>query len=417
MTDRRFDIVLFGATGFTGELVAEYLAKHAPRTLRWALAGRNEEKLERVRSRLAAIESSVADMPILIADGLDRASLEALVPQAKVVCTTVGPYLKYGAELAAACARHGTHYCDLTGEVPFMRASIDANDEAAKASGARIVHACGFDSIPSDLGVHMVWDHAKRVHGRPLAWAKSFVGPTKGTASGGTVASMIAIMDLVSKDASARRLVLDPHALDPRCGERRRERTKRAGIHFDADAGAWVGPFFMAVVNAPVVRRSDALLDHAYGPSFRYTEEMRFGRGPRGFVKAYGLLSGLGALMGAASVPVTRGLLVKTVLPKPGEGPSRAAIENGFFKWRILAETDADGGGRGARVEGRIEAKGDPGYGATALMLGEAALALALDEAELPARAGVLTPATAMGMVLVERLRRAGMVFEVGEAA
>ncbi len=412
MTDRRFDIVLFGATGFTGRLVAEYLAESGPRDLRWALAGRSREKLESVRRDLGSLASHAADLPILVADANDEASLAALVPQTKVVCTTVGPYLKYGAKLVAACARSGTHYCDLTGEVPFMRASIDANDEAAKASHARIVHACGFDSIPSDLGVHMVWDHAKRTLGRGLGRVKSFVGPTRGSASGGTIASMMAIVELASRDPETRRLVLDSHALDPVRTKRKRE--KRGGVHHDADAGSWVAPFFMAVVNGPVVRRSHALLGDGYGASFEYSEEMTFRKGPAGFAKAYAFMSGLGAFTAAAAVPQLRALLGRTVLPKPGEGPSREAIDRGFFKWRIVAETEPDATGKSARVVGRIEGKRDPGYGATAKMLGEAALCLALDEAELGHRHGVLTPATAMGMTLVARLRRAGMVFEVG---
>jgi short subunit dehydrogenase-like uncharacterized protein len=417
MTTRRFDIVLFGATGFTGKLVAEYLAGAAPRDLRWALAGRNREKLEAVRRDLGAIASAAADLPILVADADDERALAELVPQTTVICTTVGPYMKYGAKLAAACARAGTHYCDLTGEVPFMRASIDANHEAAKASGSRIVHACGFDSIPSDLGVLMAFDHAKRVHGRGLSWAKCYAGPSRGGVSGGTVASMLTIAEEAQRDRGMRKLVFDPFGLDPE-PRRKDDGSQRdpRKVTWDEDLGAWVGPFFMGVVNSRVVRRSDALVDH-YGDGFRYTELWSFGKGARGYATASAVTYGLGATLAAAMVPATRKLLELTVLPAPGEGPSREAIERGFFKWKVLAETEPGEGGRRVRLAGRIEGKRDPGYGATARMLGEAAMCLAHDEAELPKAAGVLTPATAMGMRLVSRLRAAGMVFEIGDAA
>lgn len=417
MSDARpFDIVLFGATGFTGELVAEYLAEAAPRDLRWALAGRSRAKLEAVRQKLGSISSAHAELPILLADSHDPEALAGLASRTKVVCTTVGPYMKYGRALASACARAGTHYTDLTGEVPFMRASIDENHDAAKASGARIVHACGFDSIPSDLGVFMAWEHAQRVHGRGLKWAKCYAGPTKGGVSGGTVASMISIFEEARHDRATRKLLFDAYALDPaphRTGPDGRDPSR---VTFDHDLGTWVGPFFMGVVNSRVVRRSDALLGHAYGKDFRYTELWSFPKGPRGYAMATAMTYGIQALVLGAMVPATRSLLQRTVLPAPGEGPSREDIDRGFFKWKVLAETEPDAEGHTVRLAGRIEGKKDPGYGATARMLGEASLCLALDEAKLPPRAGVLTPATAMGTALLDRLRAAGMVFEVASA-
>jgi short subunit dehydrogenase-like uncharacterized protein len=410
MSERTFDIVLFGATGFTGKLVAEYLLLHGPRHVKWALAGRSRAKLEAVRDELAALEPRAASLALLVADTNDEASLEDLATAARVVCTTVGPYMKYGRTLASACARHGAHYCDLTGEVPFMRESIDRNDTRARESGARIVHACGYDSIPSDLGVLMVHDHAKRAWGEELAWVKMFAGETSGGVSGGTIATMLELLAAAKRDKAMRRLLGNPYALDPReeGGARRPEGSDVRGVRWDEDLRMWTGPFVMASTNTRVVRRSNALLDHAYGRAFRYSEAMSFGPGPKGFAMATAATAGLAAFFLAASAKPMRELLERTLLPSPGEGPSKAVRDKGFFVVRHIAETT---GGR--RVQARIEGKSDPGYGESAKMLGESALCLALDEAALPKRAGVLTPATAMGMPLVERLRAAKMVFDV----
>jgi len=422
MIDRTYDLILFGATGFTGKLVAEYLARSAPKDLRWAIAGRSKDKLEVVRRDLARAAPELAGLPTLVADSHDEAALDALVPKTKVICTTVGPFARYGRELARACARHGTHYCDITGEVTFIRASIDENHERATETRARIVHCCGFDSIPFDLGVHMLWHHAAD-RGQKLAWVKGFAGRMRGGLSGGTIASMMAIMEDVGRDPKLRRLLGNPYALDPDPSRRGPDRGDQRGVRFDHDLGRWTAPFVMSAINTRVVRRSNALLDGAYGPSFRYSEAQSFRAGPRGLVAAATLTAGLAGFAAAAMVPATRKLLQRTVLPAPGEGPSREERESGFFEVKLLGETaraaagSADGGGaapsRPLRLTGRVEGTSDPGYGETAKMLGESALCLALDDASLDARYGVLTPATAMGMVLVARLRRAGMVLDV----
>lgn len=399
---RPYDILVFGATGFTGKLVAEYLAKHAPAELRWAIAGRNAAKLDEVKRELGL------SVDVLVADTLDEAALDAVVPKARVVCTTVGPYLRHGKALARACARSGTHYCDLTGEVPFMRASIDENDAKAKDTRARIVHACGFDSIPFDLGVLMLWDQAQK-DGERLAWAKGFTGESSGAASGGTIATMLMLSEMAGEDRAMRRLLFDPYALDPEPGRRGPDGPDQRGVRFDADLGRWTGPWIMATINSRVVRRSNALLGGAYGEGFRYSEAMSFPAGPKGLVMASAVTAGLGAALAAVSVPALRELLADKVLPKPGEGPSKERRERGYFVVRVIAETD-----RAHRVlRGVVRGTSDPGYGETAKMLGETALCLALDEAALPERYGVLTTATAMGMRLVERLRAAGMTFAV----
>ena len=410
MTSRPYDLVLFGATGFTGKLVAEYLAAHAPADLRWALAGRSLPKLEAVRADLARISPSAASLPLVLGDSQDDASMDALAKMARVVCTTVGPYMKYGRALVAACANNGTHYCDLTGEVPFMRDTIDRHDARAKETGARIVHTCGFDSIPSDLGVRMIYEHARSL-GKKLSWVRFFAGESRGGVSGGTVASMLELLQLAKNDPQMRRVLGNPYGLDP-VPARGLDGPDQIGVRFDADMGMWTGPFVMAAVNSRVVRRSNALLGHAYGPSFRYSEVMTFGEGPKGFLAATALSAGLAAFIGAASLTPTRRLLERTVLPAPGEGPSKEKRDHGFFVIRFLAETEADNGPP-VRISARVEGKSDPGYGETAKMLSQAALCLALDGDRLAPGGGVLTPASSMGMVLVERLRAADMVFDV----
>ena len=417
MSERDHDIVLFGATGFTGKLVAEYLARAAPKGLRWAIAGRSKAKLDAVKKELVANDASLADLPILIADGLDEASLEALVPKTRVVCTTVGPFGKYGQKLAASCARHGTHYCDITGEVPFIRTSIDDNHEHAISSHARIVHCCGFDSIPFDLGVHMLWDRAQK-DSHTLAWAKGFAGKTKGSFSGGTVASMLALMEEAARDRDVRRLLGNPYGLDPdpKRSSARAASPDQRGVRYDHDLGRWTAPFVMSAINTRIVRRSNALLGGAYGKDFRYSESMSFPKGPKGLVGASMMTAGLGVFVAAAAFAPTRDLLVKRVLPKAGEGPSKEARDAGYFEVNLIAETEPDANAEKQRYVGRVVGTSDPGYGETAKMLGESALCLALDEGQLEPRFGVLTPASAMGMRLVERLRAAGMTFAVDQA-
>ncbi len=408
-----FDIVVWGATGFTGRLVAEYLAKtQDTHRARWALAGRDLGKLEKVRQGLTAIAPAFAELPLLVADARDAASLDALVPRTRVVCTTVGPYARYGSELVAACVRAGVSYCDLTGEVQWMRRMIDAHHAEAQKTGARIVHTCGFDSIPSDLGVLMMQDHMQEAHGGHLDAVRLYMGPMRGGASGGTAASMLQVMEDASTDRQARKTMAHPHGLDPVPGPWRPESRDAFGIHFSQEVGQWTGPFFMASVNTRVVRRSNALLGHPWGEGFRYAEVASYGAGPKGLLTATGVTVGLlGGFVAAAQVKPLRKLLEKKVLPAPGEGPSAEAREKGFFVARLMGEGTSAKTGKQVRVKGKVAAQGDPGYAATARMLSESALSLAFDD--VPAKGGVLTPASCMGMKLVERLRRAGMTFEV----
>jgi short subunit dehydrogenase-like uncharacterized protein len=412
-SERPYDIVLWGATGFTGRLVAEYLVRQKGGA-RLALAGRNRDKLERVRADLRGVEPSAASLPVVVADADDPASLEALANSTGVVCTTVGPYAKHGSGLTAACAARGTDYCDITGEVQFVRDNIDKNHARARETGARIVHCCGFDSIPSDLGVYMVFDHARRHLGARLGDVNFFMGETKGGFSGGTVASLLNLVDEATKSRATRRLLGDPYALspdrsrEPSLGDERDQR----GVRWSDDLHAWTAPFLMAAVNTRVVRRSNALLDYAYGDRFRYREVMSLPPGPKGALAATAVTGGLAGFVAAAAIAPTRKLLERA-LPAPGEGPSKEKRDAGYFRARIVASTDPRDSPAPSKVRALIEGTSDPGYGETAKMLSEAALCLALERDRLESPGGVLTPASCFGMRLVERLRSAGMTFRI----
>ena len=403
---RNYDVVLFGATGFVGRLTAEYLAGAIPPGASVALAARSRDKLQRLQADLGG---EVADWDLIEANSSDRASLDAMAGSAKVVARTVGPYLRYGLPLVEACAAAGTHYADLTGETLFMRRSIDAAHEQALATGARIVHTCGFDSIPSDIGVLLLHEYAAEHGLGELGKTTLVVRKMRGGASGGTIDSARASIDEGKADKSARKIMLDPYALSPDPSaepDNGDERDPRGVIH-EPELGGFLAPFVMGTVNTRVVRRSNALMDHAYGRGLRYRELMLTGSGPLGAAKAGGTVAALGGLFAGLALPPTRKLLDR-VLPDPGEGPGAVAREKGFFTIDIHAETSG-----GPEIVCAIHADGDPGYKATAVMLGEAALALALDGDLLPERAGVLTPATGIGTRLAERLREAGHSYEV----
>ncbi len=399
--DRDVDVAVFGATGFAGRLVAGYLAEHAPLGLRIGLAGRSAQRLADVRAGLGAAAS---DWPLLMADSADRGSLESLARAARVVVTTVGPYRRQGLGLVQACASAGTHYADLTGEVLFIRESIDRCHASAQATGARIVHCCGFDSIPSDLGVLLLHDAADADGAGDLEDTTFIVTGLRGGFSGGTLASMAGQLDEMRADPVLRRTAGDPYALSPdREAEPRlgRERDLRQVRH-DHDLGLWIGPFLMAGINTRVVRRSNALLDWAYGRQFRYREVTGFGSGRAAPVLATAVTAAMGGLAAGLAFRPARALLDR-VLPGAGQGPSESTRKTGYFRIEIRTRTAT-----GVRYRARLAAQGDPGYAATAVMLGESALCLALEGDALPERAGVLTPATAMGTVLAKRLRAAG---------
>ena len=399
---RRFDVVLFGATSFVGQITCSHLVERhgSEGPLRWAIAGRSAEKLERVAAQTGA------QVERLVVDADDESALRDMAENTRVVISTVGPYALHGSTLVAAVSAAGTDYCDLTGEPQWMRAMIDAHYADAEASGARVVHSCGFDSIPSDLGVWFTQQRAIEHLGEPCSRISMRVHAMKGGASGGTIASILNLVEEASKDKELRRLLADPYALNPvdlRRGPPQPDTTRPTR---DRESGSWMAPFVMASVNTRVVQRTHALLGRPWGAEFRYDEAMAMGSGPFGAAKATGLVAGLGAGMGAMALGPTRKLL-KRALPKPGDGPDPEAQRAGFFDLRFRGTTPS-----GRTADTRVTGDRDPGYGATSRMIGETALALL----ELPREergGGFWTPASALGDRLIERLEaHAGMRFE-----
>lgn len=370
------------------------------------LAGRSARTLEQVR---AGLGGRAAAWPLLEAAAGDDDSMRALARSARVVITTVGPYRRLGLPLVAACCEERTDYVDLAGEVLFMRESIEQFHDAAAGSGTRIVHACGFDSIPSDLAALMLHQAAQADGAGTLERTTLVVTSLRGGLSGGTLASMKGLVDDIKRDRGLRRIIGDPYALSPdRAGEPDLgDEGDLRMVQRDPQLGVWVGPWVMAGANTRVVRRSNALQHWAYGRRFRYREVTGLGRGPMAPVVGAALSVALGGFAAGLTLAPTRAVL-DGLLPKPGEGPSAATQRSGRFRLDVHATTS-----HGARYVATAAARGDPGYAATSRMLAESAICLAVDHARLPRRAGVLTPATAFGDVLIERLRAAGHTFSV----
>jgi short subunit dehydrogenase-like uncharacterized protein len=408
MTNQTHDIVVFGATSFVGRILSHYLIEQfgARGELKWAAAGRSLAKLEALRAELGP---KAAKLPLIVADAADEAALGQLVTQARVVVSTVGPYALYGEPLVKACTTAGTDYCDLTGEVQWIRRMIRRHEAAAQASGARIVHCCGFDSIPSDMGVHFLQREALRQLGQPCTRVKMRVRAMRGGFSGGTVASLMNVVKEAAADPALRKELANPFSLCP-AGYRPKARQPNVKFaEFDADFGAWIAPFVMSAINTRIVQRSNALLEQAYGKDFTYDEAVLTGRGLKGRLAASGMATGLAGFMVAGALPPARWLLERFVLPAPGEGPSPEAQAKGFFDLRFHGTT-ADGRTLRCKVTGDR----DPGYGSTGKMLGQAAACLALDIDKAATPGGFWTPATIFGDRLIERLvADAGLTFEV----
>jgi short subunit dehydrogenase-like uncharacterized protein len=403
---REFDIIVQGATGFTGQLVAAYLLRRygAESDLRWALAGRSEKKLQQVRDELG---DTAKHLELIVADSFDKDALASLAARTRVVLTTVGPYALYGSDLVEACVNAGTHYCDLAGEVQWIRKMVDAYHARASETGAKIVHCCGFDSVPMDMGVWSLQDAVHEKYGEYCVSISMLVKASKGTASGGTLASMMNLIKESREDRSIARVLIHPYSLNPE-GERQGpdDRDQQKLIYRD-DAQSWTAPFVMAGVNTKIVRRSHALAGYPYGRDFRYDESVMTGRGFSGWLKGTIMTIGLGAIVFFASFAPTRNLLQKFLLAKPGEGPDENMQKTGFFNLLQIGKL-ADG----TVVQAKITGDQDPGYGSTSKMLSECAVCLAKDELE--AGGGVLTPAAAMARPLLRRLRDyAGLTFEL----
>ena len=409
--EREFDIVLYGATGFVGKLTADYLAR-AGGDARIALAGRSQDKLLAVRATLGETAQS---WPLITADASQPSTLNAMAARTQVVVTTVGPYLRYGLPLVAACAAAGTDYADLTGESIFIRESIDLYHKQAIDTGARIVHSCGFDSIPSDLTVYALHRRAEQDDAGELGDTNLVVRSFAGGVSGGTVASMVELMRVASTDPEARRLMNDPYTLtpdrgaEPELGAQPDLRWRRGRDIAPELDGYWVGAFVMAAANTRIVRRSNALLNYGYGRRFEYAEQMSLGRSIVAPVAAAMATGGNAVTMALGSRYFDRlpSKLVERIAPKPGTGPSARAREQGHYTVETYTSTTT-----GARYRATMSQKGDPGYKATSVLLGESGLALALDRERLSDLRGVLTPAAAMGEALLSRFPAAGVSLE-----
>jgi short subunit dehydrogenase-like uncharacterized protein len=399
---RPYDIVVFGATSFVGQIMCDYLVERhgTGGDLAWAIAGRSQQKLDAIS----------ADIPRIVADASSAEDMAALADSCRLVISTVGPYALYGSELVAAVAAAGTDYVDLTGEPQWMQRMIDAHADAATKSGARIVHTCGFDSIPSDLGVWFTQQQAVAQFDEPCTQIAMRVKAMKGGASGGTIASMMNVVDETKADPTLRKTLGNPYALAPE-GMRSGPKQPNVTVPAQDDAsGQWVAPFVMAGINTKVVHRSHALLERPWGDGFLYDEAMLMGEGALGALKAGGLVAGLGGFMGLAAVGPARPLLER-VLPKPGEGPSPAEQKAGFFDLRFYGTTAS-----GKTITTKVTGDRDPGYGSTAKMLAESATTLlGTNRGEKTGKpGGFLTPSTAMGDALIDALvEHAGLTFEV----
>ena len=408
MNEKGYDLVVFGATSFVGRLLADYLLHTygVGQELTWAIAGRSESRLESLKNDLGA---AAADLPVMVADASDETALKAMCDQTRVVISTVGPYALFGEPLIKVCAETGTDYCDLTGEVQWLREMIHKYQATAESSGARIVNCCGFDSIPSDLGVYFIQQEAQTRLGQPLTRIKMRVKAAKGEFSGGTVASLLNVVKEASSNPDLRKELANPYSVcPPNHGFTARQPNVKSA-EYDRDFQAWTAPFVMAAINTRVVHRSNALSGKAYGADFRYDEAMMTGRGLKGRATALGVTGALGGFMLGAAVRPTRWLLERFVVPKPGEGPSPEAQEKGFFDLRFYGETRD---GESLRV--KVTGDRDPGYGSTSKMLGQAGVCLAQDLAGEEPQGGFWTPSTAMNGQLLERLRTySGLQFEL----
>lgn len=412
MTQSNYDLVVFGATSFVGQILTRYLAEYfstQQEQLRWAIAGRSQHKLQEVKNGLGALGES---LPILIADASNQAELNALCAQTRVVVSTVGPYALYGEPLIQACVNNGTDYCDLTGETQWIKKMIEKYESQAQQSGSRIVHCCGFDSVPSDMGVYYLQQQAQKQFNAPATQVSMRVKTLKGGASGGTVASLINVIQEAAADPALRKDLVNPYVLCPPDHGNSQRQIYIKTAKFDPDFNAWIAPFVMAAVNERVVHRSNALSGNAYGRNFSYNEAILTGEGLKGRFKALGVVSGLGVFMLAAVTKPVSQLMERYMLPKPGEGPTPQQQLAGRFDLRFIGKTEA-----GQSLKIKVTGDRDPGYGSTGKMLGQAALSLALDhykEGQKTGRSGGFwTPATMFDAQFIHRLTaHAGLAFE-----
>ena len=405
MSNPSFDIVVFGATSFVGQILSQYLFdQYGVSKVRWAMAGRSQQKLEEVRSQLG---EGAADIPLIIADAADDEALASLCTQTQVVISTVGPYALYGEPMIRACCDSGTDYCDLTGEAQWIKKMQDRYAEKAKETGARVVHSCGFDSIPSDLGVHFLQHHAQAKFNSHCNNIIMRVKQLTGTASGGTIASVINLTKEAVADKKIRKEMANPYSCCP-ADHGFTVRQNHVGVSYDSEYNSWVAPFIMAAINTRIVHRSNALSGSAYGTDFMYEEAVIKGDGEKGEKRAKKAASDARKFMTLAAFAPTRWILERFILPKPGEGPTPEEQLNGSYDLRFMGTSP-----QGEKIEVKVTGDRDPGYGSTAKMLGQAACSIAFD-IDQDTAGGFWTPATLLGDRLIERLKAdAGLTFDV----
>jgi short subunit dehydrogenase-like uncharacterized protein len=411
---KAYDIVVFGATSFVGKILCRYLLTEyagKPNAPTWAIAARSQTKLADLLKELSDEGLETSGLKVIVADSADEKSLRTMCKQTAVLVSTVGPYALYGETLVKVCAELGTDYCDLTGETPWVAKMISRYEATAQASGARIVHCCGFDSIPSDMGVWFLQQQSKKQFKASCPKVTMRVKKIKGAASGGTIASILNIMKEASTDTELRKLMANPYAMCPANFAPKAKQENQLFAAYDKNFSVWTAPFIMAGVNSRVVFRSNALLNGAYSTAttpFTYNEAMMMGSGTVGRLKAMQFSAGLGGFAIAAAIKPSRWALEK-FLPKPGEGPDRQAQIDGFFDLRFHGRTFT-----GQEIKTKVTGDQDPGYGSTGKMLGQAAMCLAFDVPKEKKPGGFWTPASLFGDLLLTRLQnQAGLTFEV----
>jgi short subunit dehydrogenase-like uncharacterized protein len=405
----QYDVVVFGATSFVGQILVQYLTdnfnKPDKETLNWAIAGRSQAKLNAVKTQVKQPE-----LTSIIADAHDEAAIKGMCAQAKVIISTVGPYALYGETLVKVCAKTGTDYCDLTGEVQWIDRMLKKYEATAKASGAHIVHCSGFDSIPSDMGVYFTQREAKKTLGEYCNNISMRVKAAKGGASGGTIASILNITKEVMKDPALRKDLVNPYLVCPPGHDFKVRQFDTKKPTFDKNFNGWTAPFVMAGINTRIVFRSNALAGSPYGTDFKYDEAMLVGKGFKGRLTATGIVAGLGAFFVGAALKPTRWVLENYMLPKPGEGPTPKEQVEGYYDIRFMGTTPS-----GKEIHTKVKGQGDPGYGSTSQMLGQVGACLALDKDLLAGKeGGFWTTSTLLGDRLIERLEKdAQLKFEV----
>ena len=404
----QFDLIVFGATSFVGEILCQYLTSEygVDGDVKWAAAGRSQSKLEKLRKGLG---SAAKTLPLLTANATEEIELKALCEQTKVIISTVGPYALYGESLVKMCVETGTDYCDLSGEVQWVKSMVTRYQSKALESGARIVHCCGFDSIPSDMGVWYLQQQAQQQFGVVATDIRMRVKGMRGVASGGTIASIINLTKEAVKSKDLRKELANPFSICPSDHNFKMCQRNVITPEYDVESGRWAAPFIMAGVNTRVVHRSNFLSGKAYGDNFKYDESMLMGKGIKGRIRASGFVVGLGVFLVGVVIKPTRWIMENYMLPKPGEGPSLSAQKKGFYDIRFIGKTE-----KGQIIKTKVTGDCDPGYASTSKMLGQAGLSLAFDISKEEKGGGFWTTATVFDQRFIDRLvSKAGLEFEI----